>query len=159
MLVTTIYLLVSLVLWLSVSFGTVAVKGLSMYPTLNDKDILIASRLDIIKDVNKGDIVICHYPERGNKRFVKRVVAKEGDKIEIKEGLIFINGKDRTASYFDEQTKFDNDYPETTVPEGTYFVIGDNVNDSEDSRMVGFIDENDIIGVVILRIFPTVTKV
>jgi signal peptidase I len=110
-----------------------------------------------VKDINKGDVVICHYPEEGNKRFIKRVIAKGNDTVYIKDGHLYVNEQDRTEIYYKDET-FETDMEAVTVPEGCYFVIGDNVNNSIDSRFVGPLTKKQILGVVILKVYPKIEK-
>lgn len=134
-------------------FDIIEVDGNSMYPTLNDKDRLIVSKINH-KEFDIGDIIIFKYPADDNLDFIKRIVAKEGDKVEIKNGFLYINNNKIEEQYINgKQLK---DFSEVIVPENRFFVLGDNRNCSLDSRdsNVGFIEDNDIKGKAIIRIWP-----
>jgi signal peptidase I len=134
-------------------FDIIEVDGNSMYPTLHDKDRLIVSKINY-KEPNIGDIIIFKYPADENLDFIKRIVAKEGDKVEIKNNYLYINNKKIEEPYINDKQL--NDFSEVIVPENSFFVLGDNRNSSRDSRYsdVGFLDEDNIKGKAIIRIWP-----
>lgn len=124
-----------------------------MNPTLVNGDILLVNRLSSMTGIEQGDIVVCDYPDKnevdGN-HCIKRVIGKEGDIISIKNGKLFVNGIDVTNKYY-KDTIIEDDYPTTEVPKDCYFVMGDNVNVSYDSRAVGMIKSADIIGKTVIK--------
>ncbi len=133
------------------------VDGESMLPTLNDGDRLIVSH--IMYSPDNGDIVIVN-SDGLNKAIVKRVIAVEGQTVDIdfNAGTVKVDGNVLEESYINEITKLDeggHQYP-VTVPANCVFVMGDNRNNSTDSRdeRVGFVPVDDILGKVVLRIFP-----
>lgn len=134
-------------------FTMIRVDGGSMLETLQDGDRLFVTRIDVlISGVDRGDIIICHYPDRGRTNFVKRVVGLEGDTVEIKDGVTYVNGEALVEDYIDHPTSVD--FGPYTVPEGKIFVMGDNRANSSDSRYVGAIDEDMIVGRARFRWWP-----
>lgn len=126
------------------------VVGYSMFPTLNDGDYVLVNRLDKVPD--NGDIVVFYYGQFGLKYLVKRVIAAEGDKLELNKGVITVNGITLDEQYVNEH--WESGFYSGTIPDGYMFVMGDNRNDSTDSRIFGLVDEDTLIGNVIIRLFP-----
>lgn len=134
-------------------FDFVMVDGSSMFPTLENGDRLIINKIGYtIGEPEKGDIVILNYD--ASTEYVKRVIAEGGDTIEIKDMVTYINGSPIEENYIN--TEAFEDFNKVTVPQGTYFVMGDNRANSSDSRYqsLGFVDKDAIIGKVIFKIWP-----
>ena len=142
----------------------VMVKGSSMEPNFHHGDIVLANRLEyIISEPERNDIVICDYSaSTGEKHIIKRVIGVGGDTIDFQWTdhmyyKLVLNGEVIDESYIKEDMYFIGDmaFP-YTVPEGCYFVMGDNRNDSNDSRYVavGAIDKKDMIGKVFVSLKP-----
>ena len=146
-----------LVLVFSFFFRIIQVDGASMVPTLQNGDKLIVWGAGY--EPQRGDVVIVDSYTAYGKPLVKRVIAKGGDTISIDyaSGTVTINGEVLDEDYIAEPTYlgYDVEFP-YTVPEGTVFVMGDNRNNSSDSRtdMVGNIKRENIIGKAWLRIWP-----
>lgn len=136
-------------------FEIIEVDGNSMYPTLHNKDRLVVNKISyILHEPEVGDIVTFAYPSDTSVDFIKRIVAKEGDIVEIKDNHLYINGEKKTEPYINEKEMAD--FSEVTVPENSFFVLGDNRNNSRDSRYidVGFLKEDDIKGKAVFRMWP-----
>ena len=146
-----------LVLVFSFFFRIIQVDGASMVPTLQNGDKLIVWGAGY--EPQRGDVVIVDSYTAYGKPLVKRVIAKGGDTISIDyaSGIVTVNGEVLDEDYIAEPTYlgYDVEFP-YTVPEGTVFVMGDNRNNSLDSRSsyVGCIDERDILGKVLVSFLP-----
>ena len=106
------------------------------------------------KQPERGDVLVFRYPRDPSRDFIKRVIAVAGDTIEIKDGRVFLNGQLQNEPYILEKTR--SSYSLATVPEGTVFVMGDNRNNSEDSRFkdVGFVPFDLIKGKAVMVFWP-----
>ncbi len=138
-------------------FRIVDVSGDSMNPTLLHGDKLVVS--DVFYKPKQGDIVIFRKDEYKAEALVKRVIATEGQTIEIDfdRGRVYVDGELLDEPYIAEPTHNQLDFQgPQTVPEGCVFVMGDNRNASSDSRraQIGMVDERLIVGKVLLRVFP-----
>ena len=147
-------------------FVQVAVDGNSMYPTLHDKDRLIASRF--LYTPKAGDIVVVDpFLSSGTVKgklmygrvlYIKRVVATEGQTIDIKNGKVYIDGKLYEEDYIpdDIQTMNISAPLPLTVPENCVFVMGDNRENSRDSRdaTIGVIRNEQVVGKAVFRWLP-----
>ena len=122
--------------------GTLAwFPGPSMMNTLQDQERLLVNKLVYYtRQPKRGEIIVFKYPSDTRRDFIKRVIAVGGDTIEIRDGKTYVNGQALDESYIREP--FHTNLPKTTVPAGHIFVMGDNRNNSEDSRFrdVGFVD-------------------
>ena len=138
-------------------FRVVSVSGESMVPTLNDKDWLTVSNLNYTPQ--HGDIVVVAKSEKYKDPIIKRVIGLSGDILDIdfSKGVVYRNGVMLQEDYVNTPTniQYDIEFP-VTVPEGCIFVMGDNRNDSLDSRssVIGMIDNRNILGKVVIRLFP-----
>ncbi len=135
----------------------VRVDGSSMYKTLHNNDLVITSQLFYTPQV--GDIIVFRTEETREEPLVKRVIAKAGQTVDIDfdEGVVYVDGKALDEPYVNTPTNIRENFTgEVTVPEGCLFVMGDNRNASRDSRSysVGFVDERQIVGKVVLLLVP-----
>ena len=131
------------------------VDGPSMRPTLQHEERLVVNKFIYnIRNPERGEVLIFKYPRDPSRDFIKRVIAVGGDTIEIKESHVYVNSQMLTEDYILEKTR--TEYPKVTVPEGTVFVMGDNRNNSDDSRFadVGFVPLDLIKGKAVLVFWP-----
>ncbi len=172
MLHDVIYLLAAVTLIFVYLVRLVGVQGDSMYPTLHDQDYLLleSNALYSGTDIESGDIVVLTVPyfeERKEGPIVKRVIATEGQTVDIdfRKGTVYVDGVQLYEDYINEPATFDFsdymggdyslDYP-FEVPENHVFVLGDNRNNSLDSRYapIGAIDERCVLGKVVFLGLP-----
>lgn len=132
-------------------FEFVCISQSSMEPTLYSNNYVFMERVTYwFSQPIYGDVVICQFPD-SNAAFVKRVLGTAGDTLEIKDGVLYINGQaDRT--YFSDDTQ--KTLPKTVVPEGCVYVMGDNRNVSVDSRAVGPLKVSMVLGKALFIIWP-----
>ncbi len=133
----------------------------SMRPTFLEGDrILVNKFIYRFKDPQIGDIVVFKYPEDKKKDFVKRLIAKGGETVEIKEGCIYIDNKLVETPPTIRQVYYYNrgDYgglgQKINVPADSYYVLGDNSSSSRDSRYWGFVPKKNLLGKAIFIYWP-----
>ena len=150
----------AVILYFGISFAVQAVhvEGLSMFATLDDNDYLIANKIDYrLHAPQRGDIIILRPPTDNSKDFIKRIIALPGERLLISEGHVYINGHLLDEPYLPEAWTTLNNWggPDgEVVPPNEYFVMGDNRNRSQDSRIFGFIGRDRIDGRAWFRIWP-----
>ena len=158
-----VYLLAIVTILFTFFFRLVAVDGSSMYPTLVDKDYLVLESNFLYRNVKQGDIVVLKV-DYFDKPIVKRVIATGGQTVDIdfEQGIVYVDGAALDEDYVNEPTYksyleygMGLDYP-VEGPEGSVFVMGDNRNESADSRFapVGCVPESQISGRVLLIVVP-----
>lgn len=130
------------------------IVGPSMKPTLSKDDVVIVNK--VYKTLSRGDIIVFEYD--GMKNLVKRIVGMPGDIIEYKDNTLYINNQAYKEPYLQDNVVTSDfklaDINETKIPKEEYFVLGDNRENSMDSRKIGLIKKKDIIGRVGLRLYP-----
>ncbi|MDD2554519.1 MAG: signal peptidase I [Desulfotomaculaceae bacterium] len=126
----------------------------SMEPTLQIQDYIFASKLSYrLDEPKRGDIVVFKYPKDTSRYFVKRLIAVGGETVALKGGELYVDGQSVPEDYLPQGLSFP-DYGPVTVPEGNYFMLGDNRNNSRDSRDWGFVPRNLIVGKEIFIYWP-----
>ena len=129
----------------------------SMENTIMTNDKLIALRTSYwFKDPKRGDIIIFKYPEDEREWYIKRVIALPGETVQVKDGKVYINGSSKPLSepYIKEEPV--EDFGPYKVPKNGYFVMGDNRNDSKDSRywINPYVSKDKILGKAVFRYWP-----
>lgn len=173
-LVETIFIAIAfcLIIYLLIAVPN-KVEGVSMEPNFYENDLLITNKtVRYLGDTNfgeardydyrRGDVIIIHHNDED---IIKRIIATEGEEVEIKNNSVYIDGKRLDEEYVPHTTRTKlpssnlstfQDGDELTVPEDSYFVLGDNREESKDSRYkdVGLIKRDEITGRVFLRYWP-----
>lgn len=132
----------------------------SMEPTIQKGDRFLADKAVYKKSIpQRGDLIVFKYPPDPKKEFVKRLIAFGGETVEIKEGRIYINGESCVDAKIKDRYYYNRgDYGQinkpVTVPEGAYYVLGDNSASSQDSRYWGFVPSKDVSGKVYKIYWP-----
>ncbi|SDW85682.1 signal peptidase I [Marininema mesophilum] len=133
-------------------FAPYEVYGQSMEPTFKGSELLIINKLIYdVKDPQYGDIIVFHTAEQSD--YIKRVIGKAGDRIEVRDGKVYRNGRPLKEPYLNEQ-KILGDFPTTVVPKGHVFAMGDNRNHSQDSRKIGPVAIDQIAGRADVQLTP-----
>lgn len=144
----------------------------SMRTTLIEGDLILVNKfiygakiplternLPAVRQPKRGDVVVFIYPVNPKKDFIKRLVGLPGDTVEIRDGTIYINDKpllDNVFSlrYYYNRGDFAGEGMKIKVPEGNYFVLGDNSASSQDSRYWGFVPRSNILGEALVIYWP-----
>jgi signal peptidase I len=139
----------------------VKVEGTSMLPRLHDGERIFVNKLIYYDDyrwapkIDRGDIVVFWFPNDPSKSYIKRVIGLPGDTVEIHEGVVRINGQDLDESYLDPRLNLSHrSQPPLLIKPNYYFVMGDNRDNSSDSRIWGLVPKKYIYGKAMLRYWP-----
>ncbi len=139
------------------------IRGRSMLPTLRDREVVLVWRGAYLRHApRRGDVVICYYPGRKMKGIpwmrqpmVKRVIGLPGEQLEIVEGQTFVDGRELREDYLDPRyTRFRRLKKDVQLEENQFFVMGDNRDNSNDSRRVGPLDRKAITGRAVCVLWP-----
>ena len=153
-------LLVAVVVYVGLRFTiqTYVVHGPSMEPNFIENEWLIVNKLAYkLGEVHRGDIVVFYPPISPDTRFIKRIIGLPGESVEVKNGKVYVYEMDGTVITLDEPyiaQPASRNSVKRTIPEGQYFVMGDNRNNSEDSRDGWYAAGEKIVGKAWLTIWP-----
>ena len=157
-----IYMLAIVMVLFMLLFRIVIVSGTSMYSTLHDGDWLLVTGSILYKDPQPGDIVVASKDSfNDGEPIIKRVIATEGQTVDIdfEAGIVYVDGValHETYTYTPTNIQEGNAFP-ITIADGCIFVLGDNRNNSRDSRHpdIGMIDTREVLGKAIFLMFPGV---
>lgn len=133
----------------------VKVEGTSMQPQLADQDRIFVNRFIYrFREIDRGDIVVFWYPKDRSKSFIKRIIGVPGDSVEIRQGMVRLNGELIDEPYLKPEYRDSQSFEKVVVPGEKYFVLGDHRNSSNDSRNWGFVDRSLIYGKAIFSYWP-----
>lgn len=145
-------LLTFFIFWLVNSLvGRYRIDGTSMNPTLQNGQYLLINNLSYYLDEpERGDIIVFHHPN-SELNLIKRVIGLPGDHVEVRDQQVLVNGVALTETYISAPPTYSGDW---IVPEGNYFVLGDNRNSSSDSHSWLYLPEDNIVGKAMFIYFP-----
>jgi signal peptidase I len=136
-------------------YQPVRVEGTSMLPRLEDHDRLFINKFVYhITSIERGDVVVFHYPRDPEKSYIKRVIALPGDRLSIDRGQVWVNGKALQEKYVPAMYRDTRSYAETVIPDDCYFVMGDHRSISSDSREFGVVERDLIYGKAVFIYWP-----
>lgn len=136
------------------------VSGLSMFPTFHDGDYILTDKFTYrFHDPQHSDVIVLKNPHNEEQDFIKRIIGLPSNRVEVKSGHVFLNGKQLNEDYLPNGTYtnasfFLKEGQSYTVKDGEYIVMGDNRPHSSDSREWGIVKTNEIIGRVFFRYWP-----
>jgi signal peptidase I len=143
------------VLIITFLYQPVRVEGTSMLPRLEDQDRLFINKFVYhFTSIERGDVVVFHYPRDPEKSYIKRVIALPGDRLRIVQGTVLLNGVALKENYVPEEFRDSRSYAEIVVPEGTFFMMGDHRSISSDSREFGPVERSLIYGKAVFVYWP-----
>jgi signal peptidase I len=131
------------------------IEGNSMTPLLSDHDAIVINRLVYyFEPVHRGDVVVFRYPLDATESFIKRIVGLPGETVQIRQGVVYVNGNWLSEPYVPSQCEDLTDFGPIQVPSGSYFVLGDCRCRSNDSRVFGTVARRLIEGRVAFAYWP-----
>lgn len=128
-------------------YQPVRVEGTSMQPELRDQDRLFINKFAYhFESISRGDVVVFHYPRDPEKSYIKRIIALPGDKLDIEDGRVYVNGTRVQEPYVPRDYRDSRSVPAIVIPQNEYFVMGDHRSISSDSRDFGPVERELIYG-------------
>lgn len=138
-------------------YQPVKVEGTSMMPSLVDQERIFINKFVYrfgISEISRGDTVVFWYPGDPTKSYIKRVIGMPGDKVQVVEGTVFVNGRALDEPYVPAEYRDSVSMALTTVPQNEYFVLGDHRSSSNDSRSWGTVPRKFIYGKAVFVYWP-----
>src|SRR5580704_10247867 len=136
-------------------YQPVKVEGTSMAPLLSDQErIFINKFVYRFEPIERGDVVVFWYPLDRSKSFIKRVVGLPGETVEIRQGMVYLNGSQLPEPYVPPQYEDLSDFGPVRIPRDNYFVMGDHRISSNDSRVFGPVANRFIYGRAVFAYWP-----
>jgi len=138
-------------------YQPVKVEGTSMMPGLSDNERIFINKYTYqlgADSIARDDLVVFHYPYDPSQSYIKRVIGLPGDKVEIEDGTVYVNGQKLEEPYVPEEYRDHVGMQSEAVPAGKYFVLGDHRSSSNDSRVWGYVDRKAIYGKAVFVYWP-----
>ena len=149
----TLVLAIAIFLLFQFTIQSFIVVGSSMQPNLQEGQRLIISKVVYnLHEPERGDVIVFHRPDDHPADFIKRIIALPGETVEVKEGAVYINGRQLDEPYIKHLPRYT--FQPKEIPEDEYFVLGDNRNNSNDSHYGWTVPGQEIIGKAWLSIWP-----
>jgi signal peptidase I len=136
-------------------YQPVKVEGTSMMPSLTDQERIFINKFTYrFSTIERGDMVVFWFPLDRTKSYIKRVIGLPGDKVEVTDGFVYVNGRRLGEDYVPDEYRDHNTYREIEVPANQYYVLGDHRSSSNDSRAWGTVERNFIYGKAVFVYWP-----
>jgi signal peptidase I len=138
-------------------YQPVKVEGTSMMPGLTNEERIFINKYEYklgVGSIGRGDLVVFHFPLDHSQSYIKRIIGLPGDEVEIDDGVVFVNGSKLDEPYVPDEYRDHVPLPRERVPAGSYFVLGDHRNSSNDSRMWGYVSRREIYGKAVFVYWP-----
>ena len=138
-------------------YQPVKVEGTSMMPGLTDQERIFVNKYEYKlspNNIHRGDLIVFHYPKNPRESYIKRVVGLPGDKVEMRDGVVYVNSEELNEPYVLPGYRGHDYMQAEVVPPDDYFVLGDHRDSSSDSRSWGFVDRPKIYGKAVLVYWP-----
>ncbi len=149
----TAILALAIFFFLRVTVETVIVVGISMEPSFHNEQRLLVSKVTYrLHEPERGDVIVFHPVNSKEGDYIKRIIAQSSDTVEIKDGVVYVNGTKLNEPYIKNPPEYTLD--ERKIPQNNYFVLGDNRNNSNDSHNDWVVPRQNILGKVWLSIWP-----
>ena len=143
------------VLIITFLYQPVRVEGTSMLPRLEDHDRLFINKFVYhVESIQRGDVVVFHYPRDPEKSYIKRVIGLPGDRIWIDHGAVWLNGKELNEGYVPDRYRDTRSMADTVIPDDCYFMMGDHRSISSDSREFGPVERDLVYGKAVFVYWP-----
>jgi len=151
-LLETVVIAAVLFLGINAVSSRIRVDSFSMEPTLFQGNYVVVNKLSYkIGSPKRGDVVVFRYPPNPDEQYIKRVIGIPGDQVHISDGKVVVNDNLLTEPYLSVSTKSGGDW---VVPDGSLFVMGDNRNNSSDSRVWGMVPFENLVGKAFVVYWP-----
>jgi signal peptidase I len=147
-------LLLAVILFLAINAvsARVRVDGFSMRPTLEDGEFVLVSKMSyLFAPAQRGDIIVFHFPMNPEEELIKRVIGLPGDHVSVSAGVVSVNGQVLNEPYIAATPSYSGEWE---VMEGQLFVLGDNRNNSNDSKDWGMLPARNVVGKAVLIYWP-----
>ncbi|HKD05578.1 MAG TPA: signal peptidase I [Bryobacteraceae bacterium] len=138
-------------------YQPVKVEGTSMMPGLNNEERIFINKYEYklgVGNIERGDLIVFHFPRDPSQSYIKRVIGLPGDEVEIREGFVYVDGERIDEPYVPDEYRDRISLPKDRVPPDSYFVLGDHRNSSNDSRMWGYVERARIYGKAVFIYWP-----
>jgi len=150
--IETLVLAVVLFIGINAVSARVRVDGFSMRPTLEDGEFVLVNKMSYrLGAVQRGDIIVFHFPLNPKEELIKRVIGLPGERVSVQNHQVYINGQMLNEPYIAQAPIYSGEW---TVLDGQLFVMGDNRNNSNDSKDWGLLPAENVVGKAILIYWP-----